>query len=332
MNRRTINNDKDFQMVFVVGCYRSGTTLIRNLLDIHQRVAVTSEIHFFDIIMGSRKKFGDIANDKQRERFVDYILRKVAKFSKTKGDYWQTADINYQELRDDLLNCRDIKEVFLVLAKLTATKDNFEILVEKTPINVFFLKEIMNIFPNARIINIVRDGRDVCASACKLWSLDYLLPIARWIESLRRFDNDRHNLSDLDFFEVKYEDLVDNPEEEMKKIFNFIGINTLPDNFKYSIETVMGTSSFQKGQKGLYKSSHFESFFNNDEREIINYFLHPLLEKRGYESRAGGQVLVATQFRFFYNLIKMKIFIFLKKAGYFWFYTRLRKMRCKLSR
>ena len=76
------------------------------------------------------------------------------------------------------------------------------------------------------------------------------------------------------FYEVKYEDLANNPQAAIKKIFNFLKVE-LPLDFLEKLNTLKASSSFKqnKYKTGIYLSRHFDEYFSQKEKNMINALL-----------------------------------------------------------
>jgi len=102
-------------------------------------------------------------------------------------------------------------------------------MVEKTPSHIRNLDEIRQIFPGARMIVPVRDGRDVAASYFKRHN-DKKRGIRAWI-NLNEFA--AQNMDAQDVFIYRHEDLVDNLEEKLRQICEFLNVNYDPELLNY---------------------------------------------------------------------------------------------------
>ena len=97
--------------------------------------------------------------------------------------------------------------------------------VNKTPRLLLNLDLLPKLYPSAKCIHIVRDGRDVAASNLSLsWGPDNVRDAARrWRECLEA--RKRMNPTQLSYLELHYEDLIEFPEETLKNIFAFLGLS-----------------------------------------------------------------------------------------------------------
>lgn len=109
-----------------------------------------------------------------------------------------------------------------------------QVLLEKTPEHVRRINLILADFPDAKVIEIVRDGRDVCASfrsyaKTQLWPQAETTTIIelwkKYIKFGRKFRDDPSIPSDR-LTSVKYEDLRQNTKAELTRLFDYIGINS----------------------------------------------------------------------------------------------------------
>lgn len=313
------------QLVFIIGSGRSGTTLLRNILENHPQIGVTPELRFFDLILADRKKFKDLTNNQTKEKFIEFMFRKIYK---SRDPMLKSVKLDSKLLKEELFRCNDYKEMFLVLAEFTSSRKNPAILIEKTPGNIFFLEQILEFFPQAKFIHTLRDGREFCASAKKRkFGKTNINLIVWWKESLRAFDEIQKKFSSKknDFLEIKYEDLTQNPKQVLNQIFSFLDIDVVSEDFLKSLQNLPSYSSFFETSKaGLYQSKHFQEYFSVSEQEEIESLLYPVLKKRGY-SVIYRKLGIFLQLRLLLETLKLRINLWSRKKGYFWLYFRVKK-------
>jgi len=120
-------------------------------------------------------------------------------------------------------------------------------LVTKTP-SVNNLQNFPRLFPNAKLVVIVRDGRAVVESGVRSFNWTYEKAIHNWKRMARVILSFKKNKKEPDdFLLIRYEDLFRHTELEMRKIFLFVGL----DESKYDFETardlpVKGSSDIRK--------------------------------------------------------------------------------------
>ncbi len=188
----------EFPPVFVIGHPRSGTTWLTRLLGAHPRFAGGSETHLFNY----------------------YLAPLLSDHERWLHD-WIDEDQLHALLRDF------VSGIFqAVLDRKGGTR-----VVEKTPTHRLWVGEILTLFPGARFIHCVRDGRDVALSMedrRRRPGADWIpatLPACarRWRDEVCRLAALRRELGDQVIAQVRFEDLLRRPREELARLFGFIG-------------------------------------------------------------------------------------------------------------
>jgi hypothetical protein len=206
--------------VFVLGCGRSGTKfLYHTLLSAGGFAVYHAESNAFNLL-GLR--FGNLAYRRNRRQLLDaYYTSKL--FQRTG---LQPSEIDARVMED----CRNPGDFLRIVMDAIARKQGVRRWAESTPLHLLYLPLIKRLIPEALIIHIIRDGRDVTASLKRIgwirpffWDRDraYLAPAIfwRWIVSKGRRSGRE---MDGDYLEVHYEDLVRSPRETLATIGKFI--------------------------------------------------------------------------------------------------------------
>jgi len=207
--------------VFVVGCPRSGTSLLyHSLLSGGGFPFYDEETHFFS---GLAPRVGNLKHFKNRKKLIEKWR---------KSDCLKVTGIDREEVEHQILNdCRNSGDFLRIVMDSMARSQNAERWSEKTPDHVLYLREIKRTIPNALFIHIIRDGRDVALSLDGKGFLNpYLLSKSHsllvcgiyweWlIESGRSM---AHELGSH-YMEVRFEDLVNKPRESFARVGHFIG-------------------------------------------------------------------------------------------------------------
>jgi hypothetical protein len=192
---------------FIVGVNRSGTTLLRLMLDAHPSLAIPPETHFLpEMIRLSRR-------ETTRRRLV-----RTATTHPRWGDFGLDAD----EFRHRVKHLRPLTSTGAIRAfyDLYAEQQGKPLWGDKTPRYMRAMPRIERALPEARFIHLIRDGRDVALSQAER-SLDEEAPsIAEVAERWqRRIRSAREQAVELNhYLEVRYEDLVADPETTLRRI------------------------------------------------------------------------------------------------------------------
>ena len=201
--------------VFIVGAPRSGTTLLRVLLNRHPELAICGETNFFHRIYERRAVFGDLADAGHRARAVDAYLATGSA---------QRLGMNLTALRErmlrDAVTCRDF---FSSLIGAWADVCGKPCSGEKTPWHSLYVKTLIEWFPGCSIVHLVRDPRDAVSSLITMpWESRSVLAATRvW----RRFNTGAlEAANDSGYLLAKYEELVARPDEQLARICAHIGV------------------------------------------------------------------------------------------------------------
>ena len=209
------------QIFFIGGTIKSGTTWLQLLLDAHPEVSCKGEGHFLDLMAPALKMAMD-----QHGRFI--AERDQAVFNELGG---------YPRLTHEGF-CSILAFSIAVFLIEQSKHKMATVIGEKTPDNVRHFHELEALFPSAKFLLIVRDGRDCAVSgwfhnlrsspewAKKYGSLDiYARSIADiWAAELAKAQEftDRHGERTR---QVRFEDLVTNTEGTLAGIFAFLGVD-----------------------------------------------------------------------------------------------------------
>ncbi|HKJ36686.1 MAG TPA: sulfotransferase [Solirubrobacterales bacterium] len=194
---------------FVVGVNRSGTTLLRMMLDAHPELTMPPETHFVPELIDVAEAGGAKPED---------LLATITK-QREWGDFGLTEDQLLEAFGEiEPLNAGDALRAFYSLYAERIGKPRWG---EKTPIYVKSIRKINRALPEARFCHVIRDGRDVCLSirdrAVKEHPVDVVAE--RWV---RRIGQARRQSKHVDhYMEVRYEQLILDTEPTLRRICEF---------------------------------------------------------------------------------------------------------------
>lgn len=206
--------------VFVVGSPRSGTTLLYHMILSSGRFAVyRTETHAFNVV-GAR--YRNLHVRRNRERMIDQWL---------KSKYFRLTGLDAEETRRHVMDdCRNPGDFVRIIMEDIARAQGVDRWAENTPEHVLYLQEVKRTIPDARIVHIIRDGRDVALSLDKMnwvrrlhWDYrDGLLISALYWEWMVESGLSAAPALAPDYIEVHYEDLICRPRETLARIGQFI--------------------------------------------------------------------------------------------------------------
>ena len=203
--------------VFVSGCPRSGTTLLQVMLHAHPRLAMPPETRHLLPAYRERAAFGDLRDPDNRERVVDF----AASFRKFKDLRLDDASLR-RRVRE---GPPTIGSVLGLVLQEYAGRFGKPRWGDKLPLYLMEYEVIFTLFPDAQLVNVIRDGRACVASLKRMpwWRRGVRGAMERWVESIRKGRQARASLRPDQYFEVQYEQLVTNPEPVVEKLCAFLG-------------------------------------------------------------------------------------------------------------
>lgn len=193
--------------IFIIGGGRSGTTLMRYMLNAHPNVYLLEEACFYSWTKGLKK------NKTKYKKRIDNFLNSFS-FA------WLRIPRAEVTLPDDKLNSEDaMKQVFINTMKVKAASLGKTRYGEKNPMNLMFLDKLFEDFPDAKVIHMVRDPRaQVYSHKTMPFSTPSLLMACYAVKSSFRQIHEH----DDKILPIRLEDLIKAPEDMMRKVLEFV--------------------------------------------------------------------------------------------------------------
>jgi sulfotransferase family protein len=270
--------------LLVLGVRRSGTTLLRVMLDRHSRLAVPDESYFLPQLAARHGERPDV------EAFVD-DLRRLPTLVEWDVD---PAAVRARLRPGDSLG-RAIAAVYEVYAERHG-KDRWG---DKTPMYMGYLPLLERLFPDARYVHLIRDGRDAASSFLELpegivtrsWAhpRDAAGFAAQWRSEVLAAHALGRRVGDGRYFEVRYEELVREPRATLVAICAFAGLAFEDGMLEYAGEVDV---SRKPHQQSLAKPPtpglrDWRSRMSPEDVAAFESVAGDLLARLGYEVRSG---------------------------------------------
>ena len=205
--------------IFIVGMPRSGTTLLRALLNQHPQISLAlTESHFIPYFI---KTFGDqpsLETPAKVEHFIKRFHQTVFYQNLSQQGYTFTAEDLRQHARLD--SWASIFET--ILRHFSPDPHNPDVIWgDKTPGYLQHIPLLRQLYPNAKVLHITRDPRDYCLSVKQSWGKNIYRAAHRWQATLNKTRQAGHELGDA-YLEVTYEALLAETEDVMGRIADFL--------------------------------------------------------------------------------------------------------------
>jgi len=292
---------------FILGHARSGTTLLMRLTRLHPEVHCNYQAHFF-----TRKP----------------LLKSLVDSAET--EEWLTRKSNRWN------HGRDLSPLVLrasadFIMERDAAREGKMIVGDKSPSSVIHgrvVQDMHSLYPDARIVSIVRDGRDVLISERfrnfveeskfltsedkriiaelradpvpfsdgrrSIFTETFISNIAsRWAKDLTESDAEAQRLYGENYHSLRYEDLLETPFDEMKKLWQFLNVKEISTSLEKAIRTEMLSNPDEQWQaerdediasflpKG--QSGNWQRLFTEKDKSVFKDVAGELLVKWGYE-------------------------------------------------
>ncbi|MEM7251043.1 MAG: sulfotransferase [Pseudomonadota bacterium] len=297
----TSNADKP---IFIVGAARSGTTLLQFMLRSHPHVSLpTAESHFFIPFYAARDEYGDLTERDNLRRLISDIYEKKQLFFKA-DFHGMTFDV---EAVTDMLHreqCSNVPDIISRIFQENAKGEGKVRWGDKTPYYVLHMDTLLAMFPGAQFVHLIRDGRDCALSmlerkhdlkifntyhAAYTWN--------KYVVSGRAF-GERHPDR---YFEVRYEDILDNPQDSIQALCEFLEIEFSQDVIEFrkakeGLKTPLLRQPLQRSNQNKWKSKMSEK-----QIEIFENMAGETLEACGYDLASSSPSISAIN-RLYYEL------------------------------
>lgn len=220
--------------VFIVGCDRSGTTLLRLMLNQSPILHIPQESKFLVGLQKNQELYGDFTKPHQRWFFIRDLQTNQAT---SKTFTFPIFNITIEEAEATLVEAAptDFFRAAAAMFTASALKCGKQRWGDKTPHQIEHISFLAKAFPDAKFIHMIRDGRDVVISIRKAgWRGGKILKIARyWKKQVEAGRLAGALLGKSRYFEVYYEQLIEQPEKILKDLCRWLEIEYTPQMLKY---------------------------------------------------------------------------------------------------
>jgi len=307
---------RDKAPVFVLGCGRSGTTLLYHMLLSAGNFAVyRAESNAINLL---EPRFGDLSGKRNKEKLMEAWLS---------SKLYERSGLDREAIKAKVIaECRNGGDFLRMIMSEMARQQKVERWADCTPEHLLYLKRIKETIPEALIIHIIRDGRDVALSTAKLgyvrrWWWDrtpnVMVSGLYWEWMVRKGREDGRNLGP-DYIEVRFEELISNPRGTLATLSGFVDQELDYDQIlKVGIGSVSqpNTSFKDSSGDGFNPLGRWRNGFTPEHLAMFEILVGDTLEELGYElgssdrnlpDRAGLKVMRAIYRTYFSSKLWLK--------------------------
>ncbi|MFC1785150.1 sulfotransferase [Candidatus Neomarinimicrobiota bacterium] len=206
--------------IFIVGCERSGTTMLRLILHSHANIAIPPQTKYIKKIYKRRLFFRNLSKLKNRERIIKWFYNNHNKKTKIIDLGLDPNDIQNELMKSG----NSLGAILSTIFKLYSKQNNKVRWGDKHPYYIKYLDQLFKLFPNAQVIHVIRDGRDAVASLKSMpwWKNNSIYSMLNWQEAILSGRKAKFKYGSNQFIEILYENIIDDPEKNIKILCDFL--------------------------------------------------------------------------------------------------------------
>jgi Sulfotransferase family len=281
------SNARSRAPVFVVGCPRSGTTLLYHMLLSAGNFAIyRTESNVLNLL---EPRFADLSVERNKQRLLDAWFE---------SKLFTASGLNREEIAARIMaDCRNGGDFLRIVMSEIAHQQGAQRWADTTPEHLLYLRRIKETIPGALVIHVIRDGRDVALSIDKLgyirrlwWdrSPSKMAAGLYWQWMVTKGRQDGRGLGS-DYTEIHFEDLVREPRETLRRIGQFIEQDLDYDQIrKVGIGSVSTPNTSFAGDAIFDPVGRWRGGYSTDELAMFEALAGRTLIENGYEVATGG--------------------------------------------
>ena len=286
--RRNEHSSARNPFLFIVGCTRSGTTLLQRMLNNHPQLAVVNDSHF--AIQVIRRVKGTID-----PLLTPELVEKVRTYPRFPR-LGLSDEAVYQAASKSGTYSKFVGALYSEHGRLNGK----QLAGEKSPGFVRHLPRLHALFPWVKTIHIIRDGRDVAlsmlgwtrqgkgpAASFDLWQEEPIAVCAMWwLKKVKAGLQDGRSMDPIKYREVRYEDLVANPEAALRKLADFLNLPYTREMLDFHVGKTRNEPELSTKQRWLPVTPGLRDWrtrMNERELELFEALAGDLLSSLGYQ-------------------------------------------------
>jgi sulfotransferase family protein len=204
--------------VFVGGAPRSGTTLLRVMLNSHPELAIPRETKVVLHAYAQRGTWGNLSVEANRRALADWVIEQQPSAVR----FAPLTEVHERIVAAPPTLGSAVGSCLVAYAERTGKKR----WGDKRPVYARYLDALFRLFPDAQFINLVRDPRASVSSMKRMgWWQSAVPGVELWNRSVAALDPWRSLLRPDQFLELRYEDFATDPRPNMEKIVDFLGLS-----------------------------------------------------------------------------------------------------------
>lgn len=205
--------------IFIVGCPRSGTTLLQLMLHSHPRIAIPPETRFLLDAYDMRRHFGDLKDPANRLALAGWIVE-------PRKTLFADLGLDRQQVTGEIVaGPPTLGSALGIVFRAYARRFGKPRWGDKRPGYFQRIPALMRLFPDAQVVQLIRDGRDCVASLKEMnwYQHDVCHALATWVESIDAGRRACRSLGPDAYYSLYYERLIADPQRQLTALCEFLG-------------------------------------------------------------------------------------------------------------
>ncbi len=267
--------------IFVVGINGSGTTMLAEALGRHPELYMFPQETRVLPYLAQRYPDSILHNLSARRALADTLGRSRA--------FWRCNNNQPFVLPDDVLvSLDDFSSVVDAMYGYFARLEGKQRWGDKSPMYLQHIDILSRTFPNARFIHIYRDGRDSAQSFHRRWRQAPSRTIFRWKKAIALGREQGQRLGIARYFEFSYEDLTTDPENWMRRVCAFSGLDFCHELLDSSMQHMDESTRRIAQGRMVQNSNKWRTYFNSNQIDELEQIGGKMLADLGYTVQLRG--------------------------------------------
>lgn len=289
--------DLSLSPIFIVGAKRSGTTLLRLILNAHPDLCIPDESRVLTQFIDFAPYFNNLEDHTSSKKFLSFFLKHP------NIQHWHIPTQQLIDNFNEIGLANTLAYVYLYLAQ----KSGKLRWGDKTPQNVYHIHKLMHTFPNAKMIHLIRDGRDVISSNLQAFPWTNVYYLAKdWsqiIESMSQINSSQ-------LTQIYYEDLISDPESTLQNLCSFLDLKYTHSMLDYhdsqdALKTKVDAKHHQNvTQKIKPQNKHvYKTRLSAKQIQIIESVCFQALTRHHYTPENAKPISIHFSYRFMSHIL-----------------------------
>lgn len=270
----------------MIGEQRSGSNLLRLMLEQHPRITAPHPPHILQRMMPLLPVYGDLSDDAAFRQLIDDVCELIRRNPVP----WDAVELSEEEI---FRRCRErsLVSVYGATMDLYAEAEKADHWVCKSMQNIRWLDDLERCFDDPLYIYLYRDPRDVCLSFTKavVGEKHPYFIAEKWRELQRLCLDAKERIPRDRFYSISYETLVTDPIGELQKLMRFMGLEYLDTQREFyhsraAWEAAHASKLWENVEKPVTSSrvGRFRSGLSFDDILIVEQLTGDIMQQLGY--------------------------------------------------